>query len=441
MALAVASATRLPAQTNNAVPRLPPAPRRPSIILILSDNLGYGDLGCYGQTKIKTPQLDQLARDGIRFTSFYTGSPDDTAARAAWLTGLQPGHAPTGFNQPLPSDAPTVASFLKARGYHTGWIGEWGLGDTGAGLPDKKGFDEFAGFLSQGHAQDYFTASLWRHDPVTGFDGQMQFPENEGGRHGRFMPDLLTSAAVNFIHNNVPDQFNQHRPFFLCVAYPLPVTTGNLASPTDPQYASEPWPPLQRIRASLVSRLDAGVGQILDALDGARLATNTVVLFASVSGPLRERGIEPEFFRSAGPLRGGQGSVYEGGLRVPLLVRWPARVAPGRVSDLPCAAWDFLPTAAEVAMIPAPEKVDGISLLPTLTGKEQKQKHEVLAWPSAAKEIPQAVRLGDWKAVRTNATAAMELYNLRNDAGEQQNVAAQHPAEVQKLERVLDGRP
>jgi hypothetical protein len=438
--LALVCGPTLAATTNKPPSKIKmpaPAPRRPNLVLILADSLGYGDLGCYGQTLIKTPRLDQLAAQGIRFTSFYTGSPEDAPARAAWMTGLEPVRLRTGFNQALPPESLTVAAFLKSHGYHTGLIGTWGLGDTGASTPDKYGFDEFAGFLSLAHARDYFTPRLWRHDPVTGFDGQIEFAENEGGRHERFMPDLLTTAAVNFIHGNKPEPLNHHRPFFLCVAYPLVVTIPNLASAAHPRYANDSWPPLPRIRASLVSRLDDGVGQILDALERERLSTNTVVIFASVNGPLRETGIPPEFFKSAGPLRGGQGSVYEGGLRVPLLVRWPGCIPPGRTSDQPCAAWDFLPTAAELALTRPPEKLDGISLLPVLLGKKPARVHEEFHWKSVENDPAQAARVGDWKGVRTNTTAALELYQIHQDPAERNNVAAKHPDQVRLVQRLL----
>jgi arylsulfatase A-like enzyme len=425
------------AQTNELKKMPPPAPRRPSIILILADNIGYGDLGCYGQTKVKTPNLDKLAAEGIRFTSFYAGSPDDAASRATLLTGMEPRHLRAGFNQALPSDAGTAATFLKQLGYHTGLIGGWGLGDTGPVTPDKKGFDEFAGFLNANHARDYFTDRIWRHDPTTGFDGQMVFQENQGGKHGRFIPDLLTTAALNFIHNNKPELLNQYRPFFLCLAYPIPYVSANAAPPSGSQYSDAPWPPLERIRATLISRMDDDIGKLLDKLVELKINTNTVVIFTSVGGPQNEKGIAPEFFNSAGPLRGQQGSVNEGGIRMPMIIRWPAQIKPGETSDFTWAAWDFLPTAAEIALTKTPEKMDGISVLPTLLGRRQKNRHESFYWEAKDNGFQQAVRLEDWKAVRTNATAAVELYNLRTDAGEKQNVAGKNPGELKKIEKAL----
>jgi arylsulfatase A-like enzyme len=349
---------------------------------------------------------------------------------------MEPRHLHAGFNEVLPSNAITVAAFLKQLGYHTGLIGGWGLGDTSPVMPDKKGFDEFAGFLNANHAQDYFTDRIWRHDPMQG-DGQMVFPANENGKRGQFMPDLLTTAAMNFVHNNKPELLNHYRPFFLCLAYPIPHVSANTAPPGGSEYSDAPWPPLERIRATLISRMDDGIGKLTDKLAEMKINTNTVVVFTSVGGPQIEKGIAPEFFKSAGPLRGQQGSVYEGGIRVPMIVRWPAQIKPGETSDLTWAAWDFLPTLAEIALTKPLEKLDGISILPTLLGKKQKNRHESFYWQASDNGFQQAVRMEDWKGVRTNATAAIELYNLRTDAGEKENVAGKNPAELKKIEKAL----
>ena len=450
--LAFSPATLLLAQTNELKPMSPPAPRRPSIILILADNLGYGDLGCYGQTKIKTPNLDRLAKEGIRFTSFYAGSPDDAAARAALLTGLELRHLHADFNQVIPGDAVTVAALLKQQGYHTGLIGTWGLGDTGALTPDKKGFDEFAGFFSTAHARNYFSDRLWRHDPTPNqegqiFDGFTVFPENENGKRGRFIPDLLSDMAVNFVRFNKPELLNHYSPFFLCLSYPIPHVSANAAPPGTSAYADAPWPPLERIRATLISRMDDGIGQLLKKLDDLRISTNTVVVFASVGGPQNEKTMLPDFFNSTGPWRGRQGSLNEGGLRVPLVIRWPAQIKAGSVSDLICAAWDFFPTAAEIAFLPPPEKLDGVSLMPTLLGQSQTNRHESLYWETQADGGKQAVRMGDWKVIRSTTNQPPELYNLKSDPAEKENVATNRADVVAKLEKLLsaarkeDGKP
>ncbi len=421
----------------------PPAPRRPSIILILADNVGYGDLGCYGQSKIKTPNLDKLAAEGIRFTSFYTGSPEDAAARAALMTGLEPRHLHAGFNQTLPAEAVTLAALLQRQGYRTGLIGTWGLGDTGAATPDKQGFEQFAGFLNQNHARDYFTDRIWRHDPTPNQEGQIYdgytiFPENENGKRGQFVPDAMATWAMNFVHDNKPEKLNHYRPFFLCLSYPIPHVSANAAPPGTSAYADAPWPPLERIRATLISRMDDGVGQLLAKLDELKISPNTVIIFASVSGPEKDKAIAPEFFRSTGSFRGQQGSLNEGGLRVPLLVRWPAQIKGGGVSDRLGAGWDLFPTAAEIAFTTPLEKLDGWSLLPTLLGQAQTNRHEFIYWEKSADGLAQAVRTGDWKAIRQPTNAVPELYNLKTDPAEKENLAAKNPDVLARVETILN---
>jgi arylsulfatase A-like enzyme len=415
----------------------PPAPRKPSIVLILADNIGYGDLGRYGQAKIKTPNLDRLAKEGIRFTDFYTGSPEDVAARASLFTGMEPRHLHTDFNQALPAKATTLAEFLKQSGYRTGLIGEWNLGDTEPAMPDKKGFDEFAGFLNASHARDYFTPRIWRLPAPPDTGGQMYFPENESGKRGRFMPDLMVQTAENFIRISKPELLNHYRPFFLCVAFPIPHVSASGAPPGGSEYGDSPWPPLERIRATLISRMDEGIGKLMDKLAEMKINTNTIVIFTSVGGPKNEKGISPEFFNSAGSLRGMQGSVYEGGIRVPLIIRWPAQIRPEQTSDQVCAVWDLFPTLAEAAYAKLPEKLDGVSLMPTLLGKPQKNSPSLLLWESNEEDSKLAARMGEWKIVRTNSTAAFELYDLRTDPGEKNNLAEKKSAELKKIEKAL----
>jgi arylsulfatase A-like enzyme len=431
---------------------LHPAERKPSIIFILADDLGYGDLGCYGQTKIKTPYLDKLAAEGMRFTSFYAGSTVCAPSRCALMTGLHTGHALIRGNAqvPLRPQDLTVAELLKKEGYHTALIGKWGLGNPStSGVPQKKGFDEFVGYLDQTHAHDYYTDYLWRYDPPTdakpGFDGRMEFPENRNGNRGQYMDDLFASATLNFVRIHKPEQLNHYRPFFLYLSYTIPHAnneegqrTGNgMQVPSDAPYSDQPWPQTEKNKAAMITRLDTYVGQLLDKLRELKIDDSTVIFFTSDNGPHKEGGADPNFLKSGGPLRGIKRDLYEGGIRVPLIVRWPGEIKPGTVNDQPWAFWDFLPTAAEIASVKAPEKIDGISLLPTLLGKTQTNHHDFLYWEFHERGSQQAVRMGDWKAVRLQPGAPLELYILSTDLGEKQNVAAQNPEVVAKIEAYL----
>jgi arylsulfatase A-like enzyme len=428
------------------------AARKPSIIFILADDLGYGDLGCYGQTKIKTPNLDHLAAEGMRFTSFYAGSTVCAPSRCALMTGLDTGHALIRGNADLalrPQDL-TVAEVLKRAGYRTGLIGKWGLGNQNTtGVPQKQGFDQFLGYLDQVHAHDYYTDHLWRYDPPSdvrpGYDGRMRFPENEGGKKGLYTDDLFNTAALNFVRINKPEPFNHYRPFFLYLAYTIPHAnneegqrTGNgMEVPSDAPYTEQPWPPAEKNKAAMITRLDTYVGQLLDKLKELRMEDNTIVLFSSDNGPHKEGGVDPKFFQSAGPLRGLKRDLYEGGIRVPLIMRWPGKIKAGTVNDQPWAFWDFLPTAAEVASAQLPKQLDGLSMLPTLLGRAQTNRHDFLYWEFHERGFQQAVRMGDWKAVRPQAGAPLELYDLAADPGEKQNVAAQHSEVVARIEEYL----
>ena len=429
-----------------------PARRLPSILFILADDLGYGDLGCYGQTKIKTPNLDKLAAQGMRFTDFYAGSTVCAPSRCALMTGFDTGHGFIRGNDllPLRPQDLTVAELLKGRGYRTGLIGKWGLGNENTtGVPQKKGFDEFVGYLDQVHAHDYYTPYLWRHDPPgsgkPGYDGKIEFPENEDGKTGLYMDDLFSTSALRFLRNNKPDPFNNFRPFFLYLAYTIPHANNEEAKrsgngmqvPSDSPYADQSWPQTEKNKAAMITRMDSQIGQILKLLDDTGMAQNTAVFFSSDNGPHQEGGVDPKFFKSGGPLRGIKRDLYEGGIRVPLIVRWPGHIKAGSVCPEPFAFWDFLPTAATLADMNAPQPIDGISMLPTLLGEPQTAHHAFLYWEFHEGGFQQAVRMGDWKAVRLKPGAPLELYDLKTDIGEKNNVADKHPEIVAKIENFL----
>jgi arylsulfatase A-like enzyme len=406
---------------------------RPNIVFILADDLGYGDLGCYGQQKIKTPNLDRLAAEGIRFTSCYAGTTVCAPSRCALLTGLHTGHCRVRGNEPWPlrPEDLTVAEVLKGAGYATALIGKWGLGlENTTGCPNLQGFDEFVGFLSQTHAHEYYPSNIWRNDAIWLLD------KNSEGRKGEYVHDIFTRAALNFV------RLNQDRPFFLDLAYTIPHAHNELKDqgievPTDEPYSGENWPQMEKNKAAMITRMDRDVGRLMQALKQYRIESNTVVFFSSDNGPHKEGGVTPGFFQSAGGWRGIKRDLYEGGLRVPMIVRWPGRVTGGAVNDFPWAFWDFLPTAAALAGAKALAGLDGESVLPVLLGQAA-QPHEFFYWEFHERGTKQAARMGDWKGVRLKPGAPLEIYNLKTDPGETNDVAAGNPEVRARLEKYLE---
>ena len=433
--------------TNEPTQR-PPAPRRPNIIWIVADDLGYGDLGCYGQTLIQTTNLDKLAAEGVRFTDFYAGSTVCAPSRFALMTGLHTGHAFIRGNgtQALRTQDLTVAELLQKAGYHTGLVGKWGLGnENSTGTPREKGFDEVVAYLDHVHAHDYYTDKLWRWDSRSKYNDWEIFPENQSGKKGLYTHDLFTKAALNFVSINKPELLNHYRPFFLYLAYTIPHANNEEAKrsgngmqvPDDAPYSVRNWPQPEKNKAAMITRLDRDVGKLLAKLEELKIDDNTVVFFTSDNGPHKEGGVDPAFFKSGGGLRGIKRDVYEGGIRVPMIVHWPAKIKPGRVSDQVWSFWDLLPTATDIAMAKPPPGIDGISMLPTLLGRAQTNQHEFLYWEFHERGFQQAARMDQWKAVRPQAGEPLELYDLQSDRAEQHNVAKEHPEVVAKFETYL----
>ena len=400
--------------------------RKPNIILFLADDLGYGDLGCYGQKFIKTPHLDQMAAAGIRFTDFYSGSTVCAPSRCTLMTGYHTGHSRVRGNDivPLHPEDICVAELLKAAGYATGIFGKWGLGEPGTtGVPNKKGFDEWFGYLNQVHAHDYYPDYLWRNEDI------VTLPPRT------YSHDLFTQEAIDFIKRK------QNEPFFLYVPYTIPHANNELGDegmevPSDAPYSHESWPQQQKNYAAMITRLDAHIGQILALLAELGLEEDTIVLFSSDNGPHEEGGTTAEFFDSNGPLQGIKRDLYDGGVRVPMIARWSGKIKPGQVNHQPFALWDFLPTATEIAGIAAPEGIDGISMLPAMLGKSSKS-HKLLYWEFHERGFEQAIRMGKWKAVRHGLNQPIELYDLETDISEQCNLAVKYPDVVQKIKEIL----
>ena len=406
-------------------PDVPAAARPPNIVFILADDLGYGHLGCYGQTRIRTPRLDRMAAEGVRFTQVYAGSTVCAPSRASLMTGLHQGHAVIRGNSPrvpLRAEDVTVAEVLRRAGYRTAAIGKWGLGEPGtSGIPTRQGFDRWFGYLNQQHAHDSFPDYLWSDE------------QRVAVRKGAFSHDLFTDEALQFVRGQ------RGRPFFLYLAYTIPhanSTARRMDSPGDAPYQGEPWPAPEKALAALVTRMDTDVGRLLDLLRALGIDRDTVVFFTSDNGPHREGGVDPAFHRASGPLRGIKRDLYEGGIRVPMIVRWPGRIAAARVSDQVWALWDFLPTAAELAGAAAPAGIDGLSMVPALLGRPQ-QNHEYLYWEFFEQGFQQAVRADRWKAVRTAPGRPLELFDLAADPGETVELAARHPDVAARMEELL----
>lgn len=414
------------------------AKRKPNIIFILADDLGYGDLGCYGQKQIKTPQLDKMAREGMRFTDAYAGSTVCAPSRCCLMTGLHTGHCYVRGNKRLPlrdTDL-TVAELLKQQGYATGLIGKWGLGEPDTtGHPNRKGFDYFFGYTSQRHAHNYYPGWLWRNDErVTlrnELNGSHDFTVGKATQQLDYTHDLFTADALRWI-----DQ-QKDEPFFLYLAYTIPHANNearNMDVPSDEPYADRDWPQQQKNTAAMITRMDRDVGQLLDALREHGIDQNTLVIFSSDNGPHREGGAKPEFFHAGGGLRGIKRDLYEGGIRVPTIAWWPGQIEPGSTSDAPWAFWDFLPTAAEVAGTSPPSNLDGLSVLPTLRGRTQDAlRQRPLYWEFHERGFKQAARLGQWKAVRFGLAGEVQLYDLAQDPAEKNDIAADHPQITAKL--------
>lgn len=401
--------------------------QKPNIIFILADDLGYGELGCYGQKMVKTPCIDRMAREGIRFTDCYAGCTVCAPSRSCLMTGQDTGHtrirgnmSVTGERVALRPDDVTVAEVLKEAGYDTAIIGKWGLGEPDTtGVPNRKGFDYWFGYLNQKHAHDYYPTYLWRNEE------KVDIPP------GSYSHDLFTQEALDYVRRK------RDNPIFLYLAYTIPHafneggSENGMPVPSDYPYGDEDWPQVQRNAAAMISRMDRDVGRLLNTLAEMGIGDNTLVFFASDNGPHAEGGADPNFFDSSGPLRGIKRDMYEGGIRVPMIARWPGCIEPGTVSDQVWAFWDVLPTMAEAAGTKAPSGIQGISMLPALLGRKQKQ-HDYLYWESQEGGFAQAVRMGRWKAIRKNVDGDVEVYDLQTDIGETRDVAAQHPGLVEK---------
>ncbi len=433
---------------------------KPNVIFILADDLGYGDLSCYGQEKFTTPNIDHLAHQGKLFTRSYAGCAVSAPSRSVFITGQDTGHTPIRGNKecqpegqyPIPGNTSHIFKFLKENGYATGCFGKWGLGAPATeGAPEMQGVDEFFGYNCQRMAHNYYPRHLWHNAERIELEG------NQDHGEGDYAPYLIHDKALEFIDNNA-DQ-----PFFLW--YTTAIPHAELRLPEEeiapfrgqPQfqeetpYLGEDDGPYYKIGgygsqetphaafAAMINVLDRQVGEIMDKLEEKGIADNTILIFTSDNGPHREGGADPDFFNSNGPFRGYKRDLYEGGIRVPFIVRWPGKVEPGTRTDHITAFWDIYPTVADVLGKQLDSTVQGVSFLPTLTGKGIQKEHEYLYWEFHEEGGRMAIRKGDWKAIiyGVSSQGDIQLYNLAEDPGETYDVAAEHPELVKEFQELF----
>ncbi len=429
----------------------------PNIILIMADDLGYADLGCYGQQTIRTPRLDQMAQEGMRFTQFYAGCTVCAPSRSVLMTGQHTGHTWVRGNaggdtliQSLRDEDVTVAEVLRPQGYRNALIGKWGLGEVDQpGFPLRQGFDYFFGYLNQVHAHNYYPEFLYRNDQRVPLRNEVQVPEGRpadflGGSATKrvdYSHDLFAEEALQFVKQNAD------HPFFLYLALTIPHANNEAARmvgngaevPTYGIYANEDWPDPDKGQAAMITRMDGDVGRLLDLLSTLDIDDRTLVLFTSDNGPHNEANHNLDRFDPNGPLTGIKRSLTEGGVRVPLIARWPGQVPAGSTSNLICYAADILPTLAALSGSQVEVQTDGVSLLPTLTGQGTQTQHDYLYWEFYEQGSRQSVRFGDWVAIRQPMfRGPVQLYNVVEDISQQQDRAADEPALVQQAIRWMD---
>ncbi|MDH2425299.1 sulfatase-like hydrolase/transferase [Sphaerisporangium sp. TRM90804] len=408
---------------------------RPNFVIVLADDLGWGEVGCYGQKLIATPNVDRLAAQGMRFTSAYAGGPLCAPSRASLLTGLHAGHSSVrenpegGPQRSLSARDVTFGSLLRLAGYRTALFGKWGFGPEAPfqpSHPNARGFDEFLGYITHKHAHQYWPAYLWHNQTTVALN------------RAHYAPDLFLDHAKRFIR----DSAGSGRPFLLYLPTTLPHSPSDVPGHAG-RYANKPWSRANRGHAAQVTRLDHHVGQIVRTLREAGVADSTVLLFTGDNGPHREKGVTPRLFDSNGPYRADKRDVYEGGIRVPMVAWSPSLIGPGQVLDDPVTFWDLLPTLADLAGVPVPDHLDGRSMRGLLDGSGGYEGHEYLLWNRPRKV--QAIRQGDWKAVRfapgiagAGPRGRFELYDLGEDEGESTDLAAARPEVAARLDALID---
>ena len=439
----------------------PRAPQKPNVVFILADDLGWGDLSCYGQQRFRTPNIDSLAANGLRFTQCYSGTTVSAPSRSCLITGTHSGHTPIRGNKeldpegqfPLPEGAASIFLDMKAAGYTTGAFGKWGLGFIGStGSPDAQGVDSFYGYNCQLLAHSYYPDHLWDNTERVELATDMPYGE------GAYAPDLIHQKAKEFLNRAA----GSGKPFFMW--YPTTIPHAELITPEDsliqkyrgmyPEtpyhgtddgpffrkggYCSQEYP--RATFAAMVSRLDWYVGDIVRQLKELGVYDNTIIIFSSDNGPHKEGGADPDFFDSNGPWRGYKRDVYEGGIRVPMIVSWPGHVKPGTETGFMCSFWDLMPTFRELTGVAPVRGLDGVSLLPLLEGRRGQKEHDYLYFEFQELGGRQAVREGPWKLVHLDIRSSApryELYNLDDDPGETRDLADSRPDVLSRLKDLM----
>ncbi|MEY3479795.1 MAG: Arylsulfatase precursor [Verrucomicrobiota bacterium] len=413
--------------TSPAAESSPQADRKPNIVFILVDDAGIGDFSAYGCKYGLTPNIDRLAAEGMKFSQAYSGSAVCAPSRCVLMTGQHTGHVLRRANQSkvgllsLPADQPTVARMLHDAGYATGGFGKWGLGNPGtSGVAENQGFDVFFGYYDQKHAHDYYTDHLVRNS--------VDVPYQQSGKHTweDYSHTRIADETLKFIEEN------KDRPFFCYAAWTPP--HDEWVIPDNAPFSNEPWPVEIKNYAAMVSLVDKDVGRVMEKLKELGIDDNTLVIFSSDNGA-NDECIDP--LGSTGGLRGYKRMLYEGGIRAPFIARWPGKIEPGTTSDVQTTFADFLPTAADLIGAPAPANTDGISILPTLLGQQQTKLHDALYFEIYEPYFQQSVRMGNWKGYRLGTKAPLELYDLKADPAEKNNLASAHPDIVKKIEAVM----
>lgn len=412
------------------------AVEKPNIIFVMADDLGYNDLGCYGQKHIQTPHLDQMAREGMKFTDFYSGAPVCAPARSVLMTGQHTGHTTIRGNfgkggvvglgggkgrVPLKESDIAISQVLQKAGYITGMTGKWGIGEPGTtGEVKRKGWDEFFGYVNQRRAHTYYPTYIWKNDQKFILEG------NHNGQKQQYTHDMFAEFALDFIERH------QDKPFFLYLPYLIPHSDYEIPS-VEPYQHQTTWSQDEKVHAAMITRLDQDMGEMFALLKKLNIDEKTLVFFTSDNGAAKRWDGR---FDSSGVLRGKKRDVYEGGIRVPMLVRWPGKISQQSVSSTPAWFPDIYPTLANLAGSRDSHQVDGLDIMPTLLGKNQNLEQRQLYWEFYEKGFKQAMRKGPWKAIRY-AGKPIEIYNLEKDLAEQHNVAAQHPEVVEVFERAF----